>query len=274
MSNPITARVALEIASHEALVRQTYLDSVGVPTWCVGMTDATGHKVSRYWNNPQSLQKCMDLYVWALDNYANAVRNRFADCTLSEAQFTGILSWTWNVGEGWLDRASWINRFKIGDFKEAERRFLLFNKPPEIRGRRRKEADLIFRDKWTNDGTMIEYTRVTSRRTPDWRSAKRINVDTEMGRAIRDHRATSKNFIPTIPEYTQLPTLTPEAAPQPKPATESTTIWAALAQYAAGTISALATLDWKIALPLVLIGGFLAFWIIKERLKKSQEYGA
>ena len=40
--------VAIEVASHEAIIRQTYKDSVGVLTWDVGMTNATGHTVERY----------------------------------------------------------------------------------------------------------------------------------------------------------------------------------------------------------------------------------
>ncbi|WMT92818.1 hypothetical protein [Pelagibacterium sp. H642] len=45
MASPV--RAALELASHEALMPQTYKDSVDVLTWCVGMTNATGHRVER-----------------------------------------------------------------------------------------------------------------------------------------------------------------------------------------------------------------------------------
>lgn len=46
--------VAMEVAAYEALVRQTYKDSKGVLTWCVGMTNATGHRVERYIGKPQA----------------------------------------------------------------------------------------------------------------------------------------------------------------------------------------------------------------------------
>ena len=55
MTNPITYKTALEIASHEALIRQAYKDSVGVWTWSVGLTSATGHDVLRYKANPNPL---------------------------------------------------------------------------------------------------------------------------------------------------------------------------------------------------------------------------
>ncbi|WMT92804.1 glycoside hydrolase family protein [Pelagibacterium sp. H642] len=94
----LTARATLELASHGALVRQTYKDSVGVLTWCVGMTNATGHRVERYIGNPAPLQHCMNLFVWALRNYAKHVDEVFVDYPLSEAQYAAILSFTWNLG--------------------------------------------------------------------------------------------------------------------------------------------------------------------------------
>ena len=62
--------VAMEVAAHEALLRQAYKDSEGVLTWCVGMTNSTGHRVERYIGKPQTLQHCMNIYAWALTNYA------------------------------------------------------------------------------------------------------------------------------------------------------------------------------------------------------------
>src|SRR5690554_6331906 len=90
--------VALEVACHEALVRQTYKDSVGVLTWCVGMTNATGHTVERYIGKPASLQHCMNIYAWALDRYADGVRRAFKGTPLTKAQFAAALSFHWNTG--------------------------------------------------------------------------------------------------------------------------------------------------------------------------------
>ena len=277
MSNPITTRVALE-AAHEALIRQTYYDSVGVATWCVGMTNGTGHKVERYWNNPQPLQHCMDLYVWALDSYANVVREVFSDTVLTEAQFAAILSFTWNLGSGWLRRASWVSYFKNSDMEEAERRFLLFDSPPEIRERRQREADLLFRGVWHNDGTMTEYTRLTSQKTPVWRSAIKINVQQQIRVAINNNTPTQPEFIPFEPEREQQPTLSPDGISQPKPMRKSTTIWTVVAQFfgtaGAGVAAFFSDLDPMVAVTIVialtLLGGA---WVISERLKKNEEHG-
>jgi lysozyme len=69
--------VAMEVAAHEALLRQTYKDSENVLTWCVGMTNATGHRVERYIGKPQTLQHSMNIYAWVLTNYAEQVREVF-----------------------------------------------------------------------------------------------------------------------------------------------------------------------------------------------------
>ncbi len=68
----------MEVAAHEALARQTYKDSAGALTWCVGMTNATSHRVEHYIGKPQSVQHCMGMYAWALTNYAAPIIRRFA----------------------------------------------------------------------------------------------------------------------------------------------------------------------------------------------------
>ena len=179
--------VAMEVASHEALIRQTYKDGGGVLTWCVGMTNATGHTVERYIGKPQSVQHCMNVYAWALENYADHVRSVFG--SLPKHQFAGILSWTWNLGGGALRKATWVKHFKAGRMKEAEASFKTWNKDDGkviagLTKRRAAEADLIFRGKWSNDGTMTEYTQLTRAMTPVWASAVKINVAAELKAAF------------------------------------------------------------------------------------------
>jgi len=179
---PVDADIALEVASHEALIRQTYKDSAGVLTWCVGMTNATGHNVERYIGKPASLQHCMNLFAWALKNYAAGVRKRFAGRKLTKAQFAAALSFHWNTGA--IGTAKWVGHFLAGDMAAAERAFLSWNKPPEIKGRRMLEADLLFRGKWSNKGTMPEYTRLTKKMTPVWSSRTETNVAAELRAAF------------------------------------------------------------------------------------------
>ena len=175
-------QIALEVASHEALIRQTYKDSVGVLTWAVGMTSATGHGVKRYIGKPQSIQHCMNLYAWALTKYAEGVNRAFAGTKLTKPQFAAALSFHWNTGA--IGRASWVKKFKAGDVTGAKKAFMNWSSPPEIIGRREKERDLFFDGKWSNRGTMTEYTRLTKRMTPVWSSAKKINVAAELRNAF------------------------------------------------------------------------------------------
>lgn len=174
--------VALEIASHEAVIRQAYKDSVGVWTWSVGLTNATGHNVERYIDNPQTLERCLSVYAWALNNYAEAVRAEFKGHDLTKAQFAGALSFHWNTGA--IRSATWPDLWKSGQMDKARASFLSWRKPPEIIPRREKEAALFFDGVWSNDGTMTEYTRLTSRHTPVWGSARKINVERELRAAF------------------------------------------------------------------------------------------
>lgn len=58
-----------------------------------------------------------------------------------------------------------------------------------------------------------------------------------------------------------------------KPAAKSTTIWSAIGGFLTTALTALSQMDWRVALPVVLIGAAFAFWIIRERMKKSKDYG-
>lgn len=205
----LTYKVALEVASHEALVRQTYKDSVGVLTWNVGMTNATGHSVERYIGNPAPLQHCMNLYVWALRSYAKQVDEAFAGHKLTEAQYAAALSFHWNTGA--IKRAAWVTHWKAGRIAEARKAFMNWVTPKEITARREKERDLFFDGKWSNNGTMVEYTRVRSNMQPDWSSAKRINVEKELKAAFGNTPVVKPDQTPQPDTHSPAPTLTPSA---------------------------------------------------------------
>lgn len=181
MTNEVTTRVAKEVAYHEAIVRQTYVDSVGKDTWSVGLTNATGHTVQRYIGKPADLQHCVNVYMWALDRYADQVRSVFKGYPLTEAQFAAALSFHWNTGA--IRRATWVKSFKAGAIEKARNEFMNWVTPKEITNRRKAERDLFFDGKWSNDGTILEYTKLNSDRTPRWSSAVRINISQEIENA-------------------------------------------------------------------------------------------
>lgn len=211
----VDAEVALEVAAHEALIRQTYKDSVGVLTWCVGMTNATGHRVERYIGKPQTVQHCMNLYAWALENYADGVRQAFKGLKISKGQFAAALSFHWNTGA--IKTATWVKHFRAGEIAAARKAIMNWKKPTEIEGRRKKERALFFDGVWSNDGTMLEFTRVTSRMTPDWDSGKRINVATELRQAFARAETPVLDQAPQPDNKPLAPTLTPADVPLPTP---------------------------------------------------------
>ncbi len=175
--------IALELAFHEAVVRQAYKDSVGIWTWSVGITSASGHNVERYINKPQSLRKCFEVYAWLLERYASAVRAEFAGHDLTKAQFAAALSFHWNTGA--IRSATWPELWKQGDLAGARASFMQWRRPAAIIPRREKEAALFFDGVWSNDGTITEYTRVQANGAPDWSSAVKVNVKGEFDAVFR-----------------------------------------------------------------------------------------
>lgn len=171
----ITPRTAAEIVSHEAIVAEAYKDSVGVWTWGVGVTDASGHRVGRYKDAPQSVRRCLEVYVWLLEtNYAPAVRAAFAGFPLTEAQFAAALSFHYNTGA--IGKAQWVKDVLAAKAANGYVNIMQWRNPPEIITRRAKERDLFFDGKWSSDGTAILYPVKKPSYTPDWANGRRIDI--------------------------------------------------------------------------------------------------
>lgn len=172
----LTPRVALELIGHEAIVLEAYKDSVGVWTWGIGVTSASGHAVfPRYKDNPQTVERCLEVYIWLLrEKYISAVEKAFAGCKLTEAQFAAALSFHYNTGA--IGKADWVTRFRAGDIAAAKLGIMHWRKPPEVIPRRTKERDLFFDGKWSSDGKATVYPVKKPSYTPDWGRAKRIDV--------------------------------------------------------------------------------------------------
>lgn len=177
MAAKITIKTAREIISHEAIVREAYKDSVGVWTWSVGITSRSGHKVyPRYKDNPQSIKRCLEIYLWLLrKNYAPAVRLAFNGFALTEEQFAAALSFHYNTGG--IGRATWARQWREGEIDAARTSFMNWKSPPEIIPRRKKERDLFFDGRWSNDGKASVYPVKKPSYKPDFRNGKRMSVN-------------------------------------------------------------------------------------------------
>lgn len=179
----ITERIALELLGHEAIVQEAYKDSVGVWTWGVGVTSASGHAVERYRDAPQSIQRCLEIYAWLLrERYAPAVLKAFEGHPLTEAQFGAALSFHYNTGA--IGRATWVQSFKAGRLDEAKAKFMEWRKPAAIIERRTKERDLFFDGKWSSDGKVMVWPVRKPSYTPDWGRGHKVDVRADLAKAL------------------------------------------------------------------------------------------
>ena len=175
----LTPRIVMEIAHHEAIIRRAYKDSVGVWTWSAGLTSMSGHNVEQYIDKPQTMQKCLEVYINILETkYLPSVLAAFEGFELTDSQLAAALSFHWNTGA--IRRASWVKHFRAGDMAASKRAFMYWKKPAEIIPRRRAERDLFFDGKWSGKETIGEYTRLTSRYAPVWSSRIEVNVSKEI----------------------------------------------------------------------------------------------
>lgn len=156
----LTPKIVAAVAHEEGLVLEAYKDSVGVWTWALGVTDASGHQVyPRYLGKPTTVERALEVSVWLLENkYLPAVRRAFDGMNLKEHEIAGALSFHWNTGA--IETASWVQSYRKGDKADARRRYMQWDKPASIIGRRTRDAALFFDGKWSD------------LRVPIWKVAK------------------------------------------------------------------------------------------------------
>jgi len=184
MKQPLlTERTLLEIAEHEGLVLEAYRDSGNILTWGFGVTDASGHKVGRYKGNRSTIERAVEVFEWLLrTKYLPEVRRAFEGRSLTEAQLTAALSFHWNTGA--IGQADWVQSFLLGRREKAWTEFLQWSRPREIIDRRKAERDLFFDGRWSGDGVVLIYELVRPSGTPDWSSARQIDIKDEVRAAL------------------------------------------------------------------------------------------
>lgn len=114
-----------------------YQDSVGVWTIGVGHTSAAGlPKVTPTLKITRAEQD--EILSRDLVMFEDAV-NAAVKVALTQNQFDALVSLAFNIGIGAFRRSTVVRHLKAGDYEAAAEAFLLWNKPPEIMGRRRSE---------------------------------------------------------------------------------------------------------------------------------------
>lgn len=179
----LTVAVAAELVAHEAIVLEAYKDSVGVWTWGIGVTDASGHRVARYKDNPQTVERVLEIFVWLLrSKYLPDVVRAFGDHKLTEPQLAAALSFHYNTGA--IGRASWVKSFLAGKPQTARAQFMEWRKPAAIIERREKECRLFFDGVWSGDGSALVIPVNKPSYQPSFRRAKRVPILADLERAM------------------------------------------------------------------------------------------
>lgn len=180
----LTARAALEIVEHEAIVQEWYLDSENVGTWGIGVTNASGHMVDRYKDNPQTIERCLEVYIWLLrSKYQPDVEEAFDGHELSENELAAALSFHYNTGA--IKETSWVKLFLAGRSDQA-REFLTthYLNGGMLAKRRKQEAALFFDGVWSGDGKVLVYPVKKPSYKPDWNGARLVDIRADMDKAI------------------------------------------------------------------------------------------
>lgn len=181
----LTTKAVLYTASLEGMVQEMYKDSVGVSTWALGVTNASGHQVDpRYKDKPADLQKCCDVSVWLMrEQYLPPVLSAFRDYALTEGELAAALSFHWNTGA--IGKTDWVKMVKAGDRVGAEK-FLRthYLNGGMLQSRRDSEADLFFDKKWPSQMLVPIYPVSKPSYRPIFSKGKLTDLSKEIGKAL------------------------------------------------------------------------------------------
>jgi lysozyme len=116
----------------EGIRHEAYLDTRGIWTIGVGHTGPEVHR-GLIWTDEQIADEFMRDSQWAV---------RAVNCvvaSLNQNMFDALVSFTFNVGAGAFGTSTMKKFLDKGLYKDAADQFPLWDKPPEILGRRLEE---------------------------------------------------------------------------------------------------------------------------------------
>lgn len=185
-------RGLVELAGHEGICLSKYKDSVGV--WTIGI-GATRTEIPDIYKWPLSkritMEEAFKLFKKSIRRYENAL-NKHLTRKIKQTEYDALCSWCYNVGVGWVHRATVIRRINNGESgMRLYDALMMYRKPPEITGRRKKEAKLLAHGIYSNEGKALLFP-VSSKGYPIYRLGKSINVWEYLGEKVSDS--------PEIPE--------------------------------------------------------------------------
>jgi GH24 family phage-related lysozyme (muramidase) len=130
------------IKGFEGLYLTAYLDIVGVPTIGFGCTEGvTKEDVA----NKRTIteQEAIDMMMKELDRFEKGV-TKYVTIPINQNQFDALVSFSYNVGLGALQKSTLLKILNAGDISGAAEQFLRWNKAGgvEVKGlTRRRQAE-------------------------------------------------------------------------------------------------------------------------------------
>jgi lysozyme len=145
------------LITKEGIVPAPYRDSKNIWTYGIGHTKSAGApdpaKMPK--GMPTDLDKALkevfDLFPRVLARYEQDV-NDAVKVPLKQHQFDALVSWHYNTGA--IRSATLTKKLNAGDYAGAAAQFMVWNKPPEIIPRRKKEQDLFLYGKYPETDTV------------------------------------------------------------------------------------------------------------------------
>lgn len=176
------------LVSVEGICLSPYLDSKGVKTIAIGATVSEIPDIAKMpWDTTITMREAFTLLDRGLKKYMDAV-NRSLDVSVTQYQFDALVSFCYNVGTGVVkDRiggmsgSTLLKRINRGESKESIRQaFMMWLKPPEIKGRRTKEANLFVNGNY-GDGKANVFPVNSVTHKPQYSKGKIIKVAEYLG---------------------------------------------------------------------------------------------
>ncbi len=167
----------IELAGHEGIALSKYYDSVGIPTVGIGATSTEIPDLALWpLTRKITLEEAFTLFKSSIRRYEKAI-NQAIPNPIPQHQFDALVSWCYNVGTGWAKKATVIRLINQGERKRGAlyAALMQFNKPPEIKGRRKKEAILLSTGNYSNNGIVTVFP-VSTKGTPLYGRGKNIDA--------------------------------------------------------------------------------------------------
>lgn len=150
LSKPKTATgvsaKGIEFLFHgEGFRTKPYLDTKGVATIGFGTTYYPDGKRVTMQDKTITRDEALALAMHHIKNEVETPINKLIKTKLNQNQYDAIVSLVYNIGIGNFSTSTVLRKINAGDFDAAADAFLLWNKPAELIGRRKRERELFKR---------------------------------------------------------------------------------------------------------------------------------